>query len=133
MVRLNKTKLTRDQLEALFNQFSQTFIRLDADKTELVLSEILGPEEKIMLAKRLAIIVLLLEGKSLYQISELLKVSSATAKKMRRGLEKGNFKELVSVLGKNKSDYFKILNKLDKILHLGGVLPHYNGIRRHRI
>lgn len=132
MVRVNKNQLSKKQLETLFSQLSQTFGKLNNQETNLVLSELLGPEEKLMLAKRLAILVLLLEGKTLYKISILLKVSPTTAEKMKRRLETGKFNELVKVLGKDKKDYFKILTTLDSILHLGGILPHYNGINRYK-
>jgi len=133
MVRLNKTQLTNNQLTALFTQLSELFGKLNSNQTNLVFSELLGPEEKIMIAKRLAIIILLLEDKSLYKISKLLKVSAATAEKMKIGLESGRFEETLSVLNSSKKDYFKVLETLDSILHLGGVLPHYNGIDRYRI
>lgn len=132
MVRINKSQLSEEQLAALFNQLSGTFGKLNANETELILSELLGPEEKIMLAKRLAIILLILEGNSLYKISKILRVSPTTAEKMKTGLDTGKFDELVKVLGKNEKDYFKILNALDNILHLGGILPHYNGIKRRK-
>ncbi len=133
MVRLNKTQLSNDQLTKLADQLSKTFSQLGADKIELLLSELLGPEEKIMLAKRLAILILLLEGRSLYKISQILKVSPTTAEKIKKELDRGGFETLITILSKSKKDYFQILNTLDKILHLGGMLPHYNGVRRRKL
>lgn len=127
MVRLNKNQLTEQQLTALYSQMSGALGALDAKSADKFFSELLGYEERIMLAKRLAIIILLLEGASLYKIGNVLKVSSATAEKVRRELDAGKYGHTIAILGKNKKDYFKILDTLDAILHLGGILPHYNG------
>jgi len=132
MVRLNKTKLTEEQLNALFVQLSTTIGKLSKHEAEYFLSELLGTEERIMLAKRLAIIILLREGKTLYSISHILKVSATTAEKIKQGLDNGKYTHLVSSLQKRKRDYVAILDTLDSILHLGGVLPHRYGLERYR-
>jgi len=132
MVRLNKTKLTDKQLSMLFEQFSKILSKSNKQKTGQLFVCLLGKEEHIMLAKRLAIIILLLEGKSLYYISENLKVSPATAMKINRQLDNSEFNEIIDLLGKNKKNYFVVLEALDQILHLGGILPHYNGLDRYK-
>ncbi len=132
MVRLNRTKLTEKQLDALFTQLSTTIGKLSKNDAEYFLSELLGTEERIMLAKRLAIIVLLREGKTLYSIAHILKVSATTAEKIKTGLDSGKYAHLVSALHKHKRDYLAILDTLDSILHLGGVLPHRIGLDRYR-
>ena len=132
MVRLNKNHLTDTQLNKLFSQLNQTPSDLSPTETNLFLSDLLGKEERIMLAKRLGIIVLLIEGYSLYKIARILKVSSATAKKIKLALDNGNLDNILKSLGKNKQDYFTILSTIDSILHLGGILPHYNGLDRHK-
>ena len=131
MVRLNKTQLTTDQFDALFTQLNEALGNLSTSNTNVFLSELLGKEERMMLAKRLAIIILLVEGKSLYKISDILKVSPTTAEKLKWKLEKGEFNHILIIMGKNKKEYFSILETLDSILHLGGILPHYNGIERY--
>lgn len=130
MVRLNKNALTKDQLDKLFEQLNSTLSKLSSTDTNLLLSDLLGNEEKIMLAKRLGVIILLLEGYSLYKISDVLKVSSATASKLKEDLDNGKLSNLVAILNKNKKDYFEILDTLDSILHLGGILPRYNDPKR---
>lgn len=85
-----------------------------------------------MLAKRLAVIILLVEGRSLYSVAKMLKVSPVTAKKIKRGLERGAYDHILKVLGKSKKDYFVILKTLDAVLSLGGILPHYNGLSRYQ-
>lgn len=125
MVRLNKNLLTDTQLDSLFSQFSKLLNDKDQSKTEDLLREILGPEERIMIAKRLAIVILLVEGHSYYSVAKKLKVSSATAQRIKLGVEKGRYQSILRSLGKSKRDYFAILDTIDSILHLGGLLPHY--------
>ena len=132
MVRLNKNRLSQKQFGKLFEQLNHTLGVLSEKETGYFLSELLGQEERIMLAKRLAIIILLLEGRSLYRISNDLKISSATADKIRDKLENNEYDHLITSLGKNKKEYFSILETLDSILHLGGALPHYNGLDRYK-
>lgn len=125
MVRLNKNFLTDQQLDKLFSQFSKLLNYKDQDRVDDILGEILGPEERIMIAKRLAIIILLMEGKSLYSISRNLKISPATAQKIKFGVDTNRYQNILRKLGKSKTDYFAILDAIDSILHLGGILPHY--------
>lgn len=132
MVRLNKTKLSTQQLDSLFSQLNKTLGTLSNNQTNYFLSELLGNEERIMLAKRLAIIILLLENKSLYRIADILKVSPTTAEKIKFKLDSGEFSHITVALGQNKNEYYSILETLDSILHLGGILPHRNGLERYR-
>ena len=132
MVRLNKSKLSNTQLNKLSKQFTQLIASSKEDQTITVFDSLLGKEEKIMIIKRLAVIILLVEGKTLYSISRAVKVSPATAKKLKLDIERGKYDELLRVIGKNKKEYFSILETIDNILHLGGILPHYNGLDRYR-
>lgn len=116
----------------MFDQLYKTIGALDKNKADGFLSELLGNEEKIMLAKRLATIVLLTENFSLYKTALILKISSATAEKINRKLERGDYDEILKILGKSNKSYFEFLNTLDSILHLGGILPHYNGLDRYK-
>lgn len=132
MVRLNKNLLTEQQFEQLFIQFVRILDPNKSMSADGVLREILGEEERIMIAKRLATIVLLLEGKSLYNIATTLKISPSTAEKIKRHLDDGDYETILSRLGKSKRNYFAILDTIDSILHLGGILPHYNGLDRYK-
>jgi uncharacterized protein YerC len=132
MVRLNKNLLTDQQFEQLFIQFIRIVDPKKSAPVGGVLREILGKEERIMIAKRLATIVLLLEGKSLYSIAHTLKISPTTAEKIKRHLDDGSYTTILSRLSKSKRNYFAILDTIDSILHLGGILPHYNGLDRYK-
>jgi len=132
MVRLNKNTLSQKQTDQLFQQLVMLMNPGEASTTSDVLREILGPEEQLMIAKRLAVIVLLLENKTLYNIANILKISPATAEKIKRNLDEGRYMQIIIHLGKSKRNYFAILDTIDSILHLGGILPHYNGLDRYK-
>ena len=133
MVRLNKNELEAEQLEALSAQLYKSVGKLNMTNSRDFIRELLGYEERVMLAKRLAAIVLLLEGNSPYKVASLLKLSESTVATYAKRIEEGLYDDLIRILGKSKKDYFAFLDVLDSILHLGGILPHYNGLDRYRI
>ena len=129
MARIAKRKLKEQHRRELYTQLADTVGTLTAAQADSFLSELLGPEEKIMIAKRLAIIVMINERYSLYRIAETLCVSSATAEKIKARHETGAYTHVVTLLQKNKKGYLSILQTIDSILHLGGILPHYGDTR----
>jgi uncharacterized protein YerC len=132
MVRINKNNLDSTELEKLFKQCAYILAPKEAKHAHLVLQEILGYEERVTMAKRVAVIVLLVEDVSNYKIGLHLKLSQSTVATIAKKLQSGEYSTILTTLGKNKTDYFKILDTLDSILHLGGILPHYNGIDRYK-
>lgn len=132
MVRLNQNKLNKKQLDGLFLQLASTVAPRDPRHADAVLKELLGREERIMLAKRLAVAVLLIEGMSMYKTGQLLKLSPSTVEHIAKKVENGKLDNALSQVSKTKRDYFAFLQVLDDILHLGGVLPHYNGLDRYK-
>jgi uncharacterized protein YerC len=132
MVRLNRNALSKKQLDDLFTQFAKAVSPKDFKHTDLVLTELLGKEERIMLAKRFAVVAMLVEGVSMYKIGQLLKLSQSTVEHISKKLQNGHFDYMLKKISKTKKDYFAFLDTLDNILHLGGILPHYNGLDRYR-
>jgi uncharacterized protein YerC len=131
MVNVNKHDLSQKQQNQLFAQLNATLGKSNKQEVGAILTDLLGSEEKIMLAKRLGIIILLHEGNSIYKTSRVLKVSTSTITLIRQKLEAGKYKNLIAALKSSKTDYLSVLNTIDKILHLGGILPHYG--KHHKI
>lgn len=129
MVRLNKNRLSQRQIDQLCAEMNSTLGKLPVGDTGSFLQALFGPEERIMYAKRLAIIVMLNEGYSLYKISNTLKVSSATAKKIKYHLDHGDYQPILSALQKNKKGYGAIIDLIESILTVGGIMPHYGQAR----
>ena len=130
MVRLNKVKLSQEQLDGIFTQLNNILGKLSSNETGLFLSDLLGLEEKVMLAKRLAVVVMIQEGYSTYKISNTLKVSSATANKIKQQFTIGYFDNLIKFLKGNKKVYKILLETIDSILTVGGIMPYYGQIRK---
>lgn len=125
MVHISKKQLTDKELNKLFQQLNSTLGGLDNKRSELFLSDFLGEEEKVMLAKRLAAIVMLHSEQSLYKIANTLKISTSTARKIHSGIRAGKYDRLLSAIQKDKVGFLELLEAVDSILHLGGILPHY--------
>jgi uncharacterized protein YerC len=67
-------------------------------KTTLVVNELLTKTEKLMLSKRLAIIVLIDKGETIYAIENSLKVSPSTVARISKNYEAGEFDQLLKEL-----------------------------------
>lgn len=132
MVRINRNELPKKELDALLQQFDTLLGKLNKAATKVFLNELLGREERIMFAKRLATIVLLYEGYSEYRVSRVLKLSPTTTGKVASAIARGSYTGTITILKKNKKNYLAILETIDSILHLGGILPHYIGLDRYK-
>jgi Trp operon repressor len=79
MVRISKKPVDEKLLTKIYKLFYEVFNRYDGQEDFLsIIDDILSPTEKIMLAKRLAIIYLLIKKVDYRDITDTLKVSSAT-------------------------------------------------------
>jgi uncharacterized protein YerC len=125
MTNVSKNPLTKDQEERLFAQLGVLFGKKTTGQAQQIFSELLGTEEKIMLAKRLAIIIMLSRQQTIYFISNTLHVSSSTVGRIQECMEQGQFNNILLTFKKPTPAIKTIIESIDDILHLGGVLPHY--------
>ncbi len=132
MARLSKETLSDEQQADLSLQLTEVIGRMNAELAQKFLSEFLGPEEKIMLAKRLAIIALLHEGRPIHRIAVYLHVSETTVAKISDRYDQDEFCFTIQALTKNKTDYNRFINILDSILSIGDMLPSRNYIIKPR-
>jgi uncharacterized protein YerC len=70
MTNISKNPLSADELERLFFQLNTTIATLNKQGAHDFLHDLLGTEERIMLAKRFAIIVMITENYSTYSIAK---------------------------------------------------------------
>lgn len=82
MARVSKRQLDKRVLEKLFDLFFE-IIGKQKNKQEFlnVIGDLLSPTERVMIAKRVAIIYLLLKKKDVRTIGQVLKVSKSTVSK----------------------------------------------------
>ena len=119
MAHISKKRLKANHLKKLFAQLSQIVSTLNQSSSEKFLTELLGPEEKIMLAKRFAAIAMFIEGNSIYRVSQLLHISPSTAERIKLNYECGRYGNIARLLGKHRRDYEEFWNTLEVILRLG--------------
>jgi uncharacterized protein YerC len=132
MVNVNRNELPHKELAALLRRFDTTLSKLDCGATTIFLDDLLGKEERLTIAKRLAAIVLIYEGYSEYKTSRLLKLSPTTTGNINTKIEAGAYDGLIRTLKRRKMNYLELLDTIDSILHLGGLLPHRVGLDRYR-
>lgn len=89
---------------------------------ENFLAEFLTPTEKLMLAKRLALIALTMQGYSLTQTEEILGISHVTSVRYLKRVAQGHFPLLRKIV-RNKNKKKTIDEWVDLILRAGGVMP----------
>jgi uncharacterized protein YerC len=108
--------------QKLENELSRLLIRVvvdlkNPDEIENFLKDFLSPMEKIMLAKRLAIAVLIGKGHDYQQIKEILKVTAGTiaSVSLKYKYAGQGYKRIVEkILRQEKTE--KLLDKIDDLL-----------------
>jgi len=85
-----------------------------------LMRELLTNTEKIMLAKRLALIVMLGKGHSFEQISETLKISPSTIARFSLAAESGKYDAITNQMKNSKTK--KLVNGILSLI-IGGFRP----------
>lgn len=119
MPRASKRFLDKSVWDQIHKTLTKVISSYNQAEMEKFLTEFLTKEEKIMLAKRLTLYVMLLAGYSDIEIKEVLKISFETIRSARRSLEAKSkrFREdLVSLADKPKKS--GETNRLIKMLDL---------------
>ncbi|KKP62920.1 MAG: hypothetical protein UR56_C0003G0027 [Candidatus Roizmanbacteria bacterium GW2011_GWC2_34_23] len=79
MTRVSKKYIKEEIITKLYRLFFEVFSRSDNQRSFLsLIDDILSPAEKIMIAKRLGMIYLLIKGVDFRTIADTLKVSTST-------------------------------------------------------
>ena len=114
MSHVSKIKISEKISGDMGKNFTSFITRATNSKTvKIFLDEIFTPTEKIMFAKRLAVVTMLLRGFGYVQIRKTLKVSPTTVSYFQHACESGSFSYIQSVLGKKKEggQFLKALEK----------------------
>lgn len=100
MTQVSKFKIRNDVWERIFDLFGESLLSVN-NKKELdgFLEDFLSPTERIMLAKRFAITVLLAKGNNYQSIRSLLRVTPSTIAKMNLQMKYGG-KGLIPIINK---------------------------------
>lgn len=116
MPHISKKYLDRKVFLAMYERFYDTLVSL-RNKSESVrlTNELLTPTERVMIAKRLAILYLIHKGHSIYEVEQTLKVSPSTVARYQLKHDSKDFDFLLSIF--KKSDGLgAIFNTFEKFL-----------------
>ncbi|MEK7088557.1 MAG: Trp family transcriptional regulator [Patescibacteria group bacterium] len=118
MPHISSKKLKKETLNRLYSEFGKA-LEKSAQKsgTKFFIGDLLTKTEKIMLAKRFAIIYLLSQDVPISYIVESLGVSYPTLSRMSLKYDIGKYSSLLKTLG--EKDKTNIWDMLEKILRAG--------------
>lgn len=114
MPHVSSEPLEEKQVHQLNKNFARLLASTVAGTREQALSELLTHTERVMIAKRLGMLLLISEGVSTYQISKRLHVSPSTAARFEVKVESGAFDKTLIFL-KKKDHANTILSILSEL------------------
>ena len=113
MTHVSKQKLKEEDFRKIYDQLISIFDTAGGDRrNDYLLKEFLTLAEKIMLAKRFAILCMLEEGVSQHFIGEVLKVSPSTINRIFLQYQNGKFSYIERILKKNKRNIWDALETI---------------------
>jgi len=131
MTHISKIPMKKEVADKILKNFLNTLFPLSRRGKKHIL-DLLTPTERIMLAKRLAIIALLARNHSYYQIMRTLKVSTSTIKRIDQSIQNGTFATLGSTLGGRASHTGQLSFSETLELLLAAGMPSIAGPRYQR-
>ncbi len=110
MTHVSKHKISPQTEKKIVDAFMRALFSTSLARGKARVHAILTSTERIMLAKRLAIITMLEQGNSDYTIMKTLNVSISTIRRLDRKLQAGHFDPLCRVFNRNLSflDYVEL-------------------------
>ncbi|MFA6397227.1 MAG: hypothetical protein WDK96_00045 [Candidatus Paceibacterota bacterium] len=125
MPHISKNKISSKLYEKIFLKLISILEKAgNKNYLNLVIRELFTKTEKIMLAKRLAIILMISDNIPQHRVVEILKVSPSTVAKISLQVDVGKHKRLLEISKIEKIDLEKIVWK---ILTFNGVMPPKTG------
>ena len=113
MPHISNKKLDDKHFNKIYDQLITVFDTAGTSrKSDLFLKEFLTHTEKIMLAKRLAVIYLLYQGVSKPYISYILLLSPSTVDRISLKYQSGRYPYLSSLLKKNGRTAFEVFEEV---------------------
>jgi uncharacterized protein YerC len=122
MPHISSKKLKKETLQKLYDEFSKAFEKsARKSSAKFFLGNLLTKTEKIMLAKRFAVIYLLSKEVPTLYIAESLGMSYTTIFRMSLKYDIGKYSSLLRSIEKEKTDLWNILEKILR----AGLPPRY--------
>lgn len=125
MPQVSKRFLDKNTYKRIFEILLESFVKTKTlDDVSLFINDLLTPTEKIMLAKRLTIALLLKKGYSYGEIMGILKVSQGTVARVKETVRYGGkgYHQVLDKILKEEA----VMNFLEKVDNLFlGMIPTY--------
>lgn len=112
MPHISKNKLSKNDFEKIYDQMIVVFDTAgNKRKSDSLLRELLTPTEKVMFAKRLAILCMIDDKISEHYISYILSVSPSTVSRISLQYEQNLYPYISEIIRKNKQTIWDSLEK----------------------
>ena len=113
MTHISKQKLKEEDFKKIYDQLISMFDTAgDSRRSDRLLKEFLTSAEKVMLAKRFAILCMLEQGVSQHFIGQVLKVSPSTVNRIFLQYQNNKFRYIESILKKNRRNIWDTLGTI---------------------
>ena len=113
MTHVSRRPMKKKVAERVHQNLLRAVLSGRSARRQAVLSALLTRTEKVMIAKRLAVVIMLENGLTYYRIGKTLKVSTSTSKRLHRKLLAGSFRAIRHMIGTDdNSDVIAFLEKL---------------------
>ena len=119
MTRISKKILSSDSEKKLNLQLAKFFANQKENKIQKLFSDLLTPAEQIMLIKRLAIVIMIIEKESCYKIAQVLNVSDSTAREVKTKIGLGQYQTLIAHYQNKNFNSKEFWETIDVILRAG--------------
>ncbi len=119
MSRVSSHKLHKSVEDDLLLHLAKVLARTHKTNGSEFLRTLFTPEERMMLAKRIAVVSMFRDGLSTYRIMQVLKMSSSTIMRMKHDYDIGKYETLKNTLGKSKKEREEFWRTLEIILRAG--------------
>ena len=129
MTHVSKFKMKDRVKKRITGSLSRAFLQSGTAHGRAMIETLLTSTEQIMLAKRLAVIVMLEREYTYYRIMKTLKVSTSTIKRLHKNLESGRYRFIRRTFLK-KSNSLGFLELLEVFLAAG--MPSIAGPRHQK-
>ncbi len=117
MPHLSQKGLSSEKLKELNKRLFTAFANTNTHTRKQLYEELLTNTERIMIAKRLEMLLLLQKGISSYKISKTLEVSPSTVARFEHAITNGRFRQTAKWLGQQKfsNQILQLLSELAMI------------------
>lgn len=130
MAQVGKLELDPKTRNEVAEQMNSALFAIDRSHSRALFDELLTDVERLMLSKRLATILMLVDDQSYYRIQQSLGVSVSTSKRLHGLLVRGAFPSVEKLL-RDRRKHVELVQSIEKVVR-GGLPPRAYVIKKRR-